>query len=221
MRAQATGAIAGENSGHRRELDEVDRRNCAVAGIRDVSEKMQVGTQERRTEFQRDFANGQGSKNYEQKNEAKIEAQFQLIVRPRTAAIWRASPISCSSSAGRMDCGPSERAWSGSWWTSTSNPSAPTAMAGARERQHFVAPPGAVRGIHDDRKMAALLHGGNDAQVQRVASEIRKSADAALAEDYGVVAFGHQVFARHQEFVERGGHAALQQDGFFWRARHA
>src|SRR5271167_4419971 len=90
---------------------------------------MQPWTQKGGTQLQRDFANRQCGKNYQQEHEAEIEVQFQLMVRPSTAAIWRTSRISCSNSAGRMDCGPSESARSGSWWTSTSNPSAPTATA--------------------------------------------------------------------------------------------
>src|SRR3990170_990765 len=41
----------------------------------------------------------------------------------RATISWKAS--------GRRDCGPSERAVSGSWWTSTMTPSAPAAMAAA------------------------------------------------------------------------------------------
>src|SRR2546430_5619081 len=40
-------------------------------------------------------------------------------------------------------------------------------------------------------------------------------ADAALAEHDAVVALGEDVFGGHQEFVERGGHAALEEDRFF------
>ena len=59
--------------------------------------------------------------------------------------------------------------------------------------------------------MAELLHGRNDAQVERVARVIGKRAHAALAQDHFVIALAHDVLGRHQEFIERGAHAALQQ----------
>ena len=90
---------------------------------------------------------------------------------------------------------------------------------GARERQNFIAASGSVRGVHHDRQVAAALHRGDDAQVQRVAREIGEGAHAALAEDHVVIALGHQVFRGHQEFVERGGHAALQQHRLLRAAR--
>ena len=129
----------------------------AVARIPHVGEKVEARTQKRRTQLQRDFTNSQDGENYEQEDEAKIEATFQLMVRPSTAAIWRTSRISCSSSAGSMDCGPSESARSGSWWTSTSSPSAPTATAARDKRQYFVATPGSVRRIHLARIFVAFL----------------------------------------------------------------
>ena len=59
----------------------------------------------------------------------------------------------------------------------------------------------------------SLLHGGNDAEVERVAGVVGEGAHAAFAEDDLVVALAHDVFGGHQEFFERGGHAALQQHG--------
>jgi len=86
---------------------------------------------------------------------------------------------------------------------------------GARKRQNFVAHAGAVTRVHDDGQMAAALDGGNDGEVERIAGMVGEGAHAALAENHVVVAFGEDVFGGHEEFVERGGHAALQEDGFF------
>ena len=82
---------------------------------------------------------------------------------------------------------------------------------GAGERKNFVALAGAVAGIDEDRQVAALFDGGNDGEVERVAREVGEGADAALAEDDVVVAFGHDVFGGHEQFFERGGHAAFEQ----------
>jgi len=71
-----------------------------------------------------------------------------------------------------------------------------------------------MRGIDDDGKMAKALHGGNHAQIERVARVVGKRAHAALAENHLVVALGKDVLGSHQKLVERGGHAALQEDGF-------
>src|SRR6185437_4225748 len=81
----------------------------------------------------------------------------------------------------------------------------------ARKRQDFIAPPGAMRRVHDDWQVAAALDGGDDAQVQRISRVVGEGAHAALAEDHVVVSFGHNVFRGHQKFVQRGGHAPLQQ----------
>ena len=115
MSAQAARSGPHDDRRDAREFNQVNHRNRSVTRVSHVREKMQPRTQKRGTKLQRDFANGQHSKNYQQEDEAKIEAQFQLMVRPSTAAIWRTSRINCSNSAGRMDCGPSESARSGSW----------------------------------------------------------------------------------------------------------
>src|SRR5215470_11410561 len=74
---------------------------------------------------------------------------------------------------------------------------------------------GSVAGVDENRKVTALLDGGNDREVERVAGKIGKRADAAFAKHDVVIAFGQDVFGSHQEFVESSGHAALQQDWFF------
>ena len=77
---------------------------------------------------------------------------------------------------------------------------------------------GAVAGIDEDGQVAAFLYRGNDGEIKSVAGEIGEGADAALAENDVVVAFAHDVFGGHQEFVESGGHAAFEEHGFFGAA---
>ncbi len=84
---------------------------------------------------------------------------------------------------------------------------------GAGHGQHLVALAGAVARVDEDGQVAEPLHGGNDAEVERVAGVVGKGAHAALAEDDLVVALAHDVFGGHEELVERGAHAALQQHG--------
>src|ERR1700739_2473917 len=83
---------------------------------------------------------------------------------------------------------------------------------GAREREDFVAFAGAVGGIDEDGEMTALFYGGDNGEVEGVAREIGEGADAAFAEHHVVVAFGEDVFGGHEEFVERGGHAAFEEN---------
>ena len=80
---------------------------------------------------------------------------------------------------------------------------------GAGKWKNFVALAGAVAGIDEDGKMAALFYGGDDGEIESVAGEIGEGADAALAEHDVVVAFGEDVLGGHEEFVESGGHAAF------------
>jgi hypothetical protein len=88
----------------------------------------------------------------------------------------------------------------------------------ARKRQDFVALAGTVAGIDEDREMAALFHGRNDGEVESVARKIGERSNAALAEHDAVIALGEDVLGGHEEFVERGGHAALEEDGFLGAA---
>ena len=62
-------------------------------------------------------------------------------------------------------------------------------------------------------KMAEALHRGHNAEVERVAGVVGEGADSAFAESDVVVAFAHDVFRGHEEFFQRGRHAALQQHG--------
>src|SRR6202166_4646560 len=47
---------------------------------------------------------------------------------------------------------------------------------------------------------------------------VGESAHAAFAEHYVVIAFAEDIFGGHQEFVERGRHAALEENWFFGAA---
>ena len=47
---------------------------------------------------------------------------------------------------------------------------------------------------------------------------VGESTHAPLAEHYVVVAFAQDIFGGHQEFVESGGHATLEEDWFFGAA---
>src|SRR5260370_10810164 len=89
----------------------------------------------------------------------------------------------------------------------------------ARKRQNFVALAGAVAGIDEDGKMAALFHGRNNGEVEGVARKIGECADAALAEHHVVIALGEDVLGSHEELVEGGGHAAFEENGPFGTAR--
>ena len=86
---------------------------------------------------------------------------------------------------------------------------------GARKRQNFVTLAGAVAGIDKDRKVAAFFDGRNNGEIECVAREVGEGADSAFAEHDVVVAFGEDIFGGHEEFVESGGHAALEENGSF------
>ena len=73
---------------------------------------------------------------------------------------------------------------------------------------------GAMARVGNDRQMAETLDRRDDAEVERVARVVGERADAALAQDHVVVAFRQDVLGGHQEFFERGRHAALEQHRF-------
>src|SRR5437660_10288228 len=58
--------------------------------------------------------------------------------------------------------------------------------SGARKRQDFVAFAGAVAGINEDWKMAALFYGGNKSEGECVAGKIGERSNAALGEQHNV-----------------------------------
>src|SRR5467141_2431861 len=67
--------------------------------------------------------------------------------------------------------------------------------------------------------MTSLFHGRNHGEVEGVARKIGERSNAALAEHDVVIALGEDVLGGHEEFVERGGHAALEENRFFSAAR--
>src|ERR1700728_125297 len=83
----------------------------------------------------------------------------------------------------------------------------------AREWCDFVALAGAVAGIDQNGQMTEPLHRGYQAQIERVAGMVGEGPHATLAQRHVVVAFAQNIFGRHQEFFQRGRHAALQQYG--------
>jgi len=86
--------------------------------------------------------------------------------------------------------------------------------AGAGHGQDLVSLACAVAGINEDGEVAEPLHGGDDAEVERVSGVVGEGAYAALTEGDIVVALAHDVFGGHEEFVEGGAEAALEQDRF-------
>jgi len=87
--------------------------------------------------------------------------------------------------------------------------------SGAGKRKNLVAFSGAVRGVDEDREMAAFLDGGNDGEIEGIAGEVGEGTDAAFAEHDVVVTFGKDIFGGHEKFVEGSGHAALEENRLF------
>src|SRR5258706_9745165 len=83
----------------------------------------------------------------------------------------------------------------------------------ARERQDLLPLAGAVGRIHEDRQVRDALDIRNGGEIERVARVVGEGPHAALAEDHFVVALREEVFGREEELLERGRHAALQEDG--------
>ena len=90
---------------------------------------------------------------------------------------------------------PSERAFSGSWWTSTRRPSAPTATAAREKGRTLWRLPVPWRRVDEDGKMAAFFYGGDYGEIESVARKIGEGADAAFAEHDVVVAFGLRMYS--------------------------
>ena len=112
---------------------------------------------------------------------------------------------------GSSDWGPSQRAWSGSGWTSTMTPAAPTtnaalAMGVTRSRR-----PSAWLGSTITGRCVTWRRKGHDAQVQGVAERPLEGADPPLAQDDLFVSLQQDVLGRGQELLERGAHAPLQE----------
>src|ERR1700674_1862642 len=66
--------------------------------------------------------------------------------------------------------------------------------------------------------MAAFFYGGDERGGARVARKNGEGGEAPFAEHHVVIALGEDVLGGHEELVERGGHAALEENGFFGAA---
>ena len=89
----------------------------------------------------------------------------------------------------------------------------------AGKRKDLVALSSAMARVDQDWQVTTFFYRRHNCKIESVARKIRKGANAAFAEHHVVIAFGQNVFGGHQEFVEGGGHAALQQNGLFRTAR--
>src|SRR5512133_3500210 len=59
--------------------------------------------------------------------------------------------------------------------------------------------------------MSFFLEDRNRRKIKGVAGGGFKGPDSALAENYGLVPFAHDVLGTHQEFLYRHGHTTLEQ----------
>src|SRR6266849_3194054 len=84
---------------------------------------------------------------------------------------------------------------------------------GAGHGRNFVAASGAVGGIGEHGQVRELLDDRDGGDVERVACVGFKGANAALAEDYVVVAAGEDVLGAEEQLFHGGGHAALEEHG--------
>ena len=90
-------------------------------------------------------------------------------------------------------------------------PSAPAAAAARLQRLHQRAAAGRVARVDDHREVRELLEHRHGGEVEREAVGRLERADAALAEQHVRVALLEDVLRRHQQLLERGAEAALEQ----------
>ncbi len=72
----------------------------------------------------------------------------------------------------------------------------------------------AVGGVGDDGEMGVVFDDGDSGDVEGISGHGFEGADAAFAEDDVVVTEGEEVFGGHEQFLDGGGHAAFEEDGF-------
>src|SRR4051794_5343019 len=82
---------------------------------------------------------------------------------------------------------------------------------GQGQGEHEIAPPGRVARIHHHGQVRELLEHRHGHQVEREAVARLEGPDAALAQHHLLVALLEDVLRRHQEVLERGRQAALQE----------
>lgn len=85
MCAQAAWSSADGNGGYRRQLDQIDCRERSIGCVTHISEKMKAWPEERWPQFQGNFAESEAAEEKQQKNKARIKANFSQ----RRKYMWR------------------------------------------------------------------------------------------------------------------------------------
>ena len=82
------------------------------------------------------------------------------------------------------------------------------------QRHGLYQPPiaGRMGRINDNRQMGFLLDNRDDTQVQGVPGIFFKGADAALTKDDLIITARHDIFRRHDPFLNGIGQPAFEQD---------
>ena len=81
----------------------------------------------------------------------------------------------------------------------------------AGQRRDHVIFSGGVRRVHYHRQMRDTPDGGDRRQIEGVPRMQRKGPHPAFTQDHLIISLRHDVFRREKPFIERRGHAALQQ----------
>src|ERR1035437_7054842 len=83
--------------------------------------------------------------------------------------------------------------------------------SGARKRRNQAALAGGVAGIENDRQVRKLVQHRYGRDIAGIAGSGLEGPYAALAQNHVGVAVGHNVLGGHEQFLDGGTHAALQQ----------
>ena len=83
--------------------------------------------------------------------------------------------------------------------------------ARARQRRNQAALSSGVARIQNHRQMRQLIERRHGRDVAGVARHGFKGADTALAQNHVRISVRHHILGRHQQFLDGGTHAALQQ----------
>ena len=133
------------------------------------------------------------------------------VAWPRTCSWTGTSSAIIARNWSKLSCcSASDRAASGSGWTSTITPSAPTAtppIASGATSQRL---PVAWLGSTITGRWRQVVEQRHRRQVHRVAGVRLERPDAALAEDHVRVAGADDVLGGHQPFLDRRAEAALE-----------
>ena len=68
-----------------------------------------------------------------------------------------------------------------------------------------------MAGVNDNGQVAVLLNNRNNAEVKRIAGILLKGTNAALTKHHLLVALAHNIFRRHQPFLNGVAKTAFQQ----------